>query len=71
MREIDGADRSICRCSFTGYPATTTTPFQDGWALMANTPGLPDGYYCKAHAAALMSKTLFDNAGKDGKGPTP
>jgi hypothetical protein len=33
---------------------TTEQPIKDGWAnLVDQGPGLPDGYYCKAHADAL------------------
>jgi hypothetical protein len=52
------------RCSFEGCWRTTWQPYTDGWAGLASWgPGIPDGFYCKQHAAAIDAA---DDAGELG-----
>ena len=44
----------IYRCSFKGCHKTAKIPRLEGWAYLANWgPGIPDGFYCGEHAAAI------------------
>jgi hypothetical protein len=44
------------RCTFSGCRAKTWQPYADGWAGLASWgPGIPDGFYCRAHADAIES----------------
>jgi hypothetical protein len=46
--------REPVRCTFAGCPKTSVTPFADRWADLAGWgPGVPDGLYCREHAAAI------------------
>jgi hypothetical protein len=48
------SDDGKTRCSWRGCCCTSVQPFTDGWAGLAGWgPGIPDGWYCNAHAAAL------------------
>jgi hypothetical protein len=41
-------------CTFQGCRNTSEQPITDGWAILADWgPGIPDGYYCPAHANAI------------------
>jgi hypothetical protein len=44
------------RCTYPGCTATTERPATDGrwaWFQDLGAPGLPDGFYCPAHSAAI------------------
>jgi hypothetical protein len=49
----------MTRCSFGDHNelqcrATTEQPTVDGWPYLESWgPGIPDGYYCPAHADAI------------------
>jgi hypothetical protein len=40
-------------CAFEDCTATTERPAADGWTYLTDWPGVKDGLYCPAHAAAL------------------
>jgi hypothetical protein len=42
------------KCTWEGCPATTERPALDGWTYLSDYgPGIKDGIYCPAHAAAI------------------
>jgi hypothetical protein len=42
------------KCRFEGCTATTERPGIDKWAWLSGYPvGVPDGFYCPRHAAAI------------------
>jgi hypothetical protein len=47
-------DNQKIRCTWKGCWRTTWQPYTDGWAGLGGWgPGIPDGWYCKAHADAI------------------
>jgi len=50
------------QCSYPGCAAATERPASDGWTWFQDlTPGLPDGFYCPAHSAAI--ETVIQEGG--------
>jgi hypothetical protein len=48
------AKRPSVKCSFENCAKTTRRPSLDGWhSLVGWGPGIPDGWYCPQHAAAI------------------
>src|SRR5215472_977420 len=45
------------RCSFEGcHRSTTQHPYLAGWANLGGWgPGIPEGFYCKPHADAIVA----------------
>jgi hypothetical protein len=42
------------QCTYPGCASATGRPFTDGWTWFQDlAPGLPDGFYCPAHSAAI------------------
>ncbi len=42
------------QCTYPGCASATERPFTDGWTWFQDlAPGLPDGFYCPAHSAAI------------------
>jgi hypothetical protein len=55
-------ERPKHKCAFDGCPARSEQPYTDGWASLSDWgPGIKDGFYCKAHAAAL-EEMLMDGS---------
>jgi hypothetical protein len=56
---------SRTRCAYPGCTAATETPGVEGWTWFQDLgrSGLPDGFYCPAHAAAI--NTVIDEGGFD------
>jgi hypothetical protein len=53
MTTIPNDDDCWC-CTFAGCWQKTSQPFTDGWTNLGPWgPGIPEGWYCKPHAAAL------------------
>jgi hypothetical protein len=55
MNPIKDDDSAPIRCAFPGcHCSTNRHPYLVGWASLAKWgPGIPDGWYCGPHAAAL------------------
>ena len=47
-------DMTLHHCTFAGCWRTSEQPSLDGWTGFDDlAPGVPDGWYCREHVAAL------------------